>query len=88
MKPLQMKLYVDTFPQLRLSASSDLMDGLSLTATSWIDLWEGEWTTVRMKDPLNVVHGQQLLLRLHPSLLEELTDCPGLDDELSKQPKH
>ncbi|KAF8232864.1 hypothetical protein L208DRAFT_1377471 [Tricholoma matsutake] len=84
MKPLWMKLYVDTFPQLWLSASSDLMDRLSLTTTSWIDLWEGEWTTVRMKDPLDVIHGQQLLLHLCRSLLKELTDCPGLDNEANE----
>lgn len=87
MKPLRLTHEVETYPQLRLSASSDLIDDLKLTADSRIDIWRGEWMIIKVKDVIDVDRGQHILLRIRPSLLEELTDCPGLTEELALQPK-
>jgi hypothetical protein len=46
-----------------------------------------EWKIVTIKSVIVVEKDQQVLLRIRPSLRHTLEDCPGLDHELSLQPK-
>jgi len=50
---------------------------------------EGTFKTFRIQtsSSITVEKGRSVLLCLQPSLREELTDCPGLEMYISKQPK-
>ncbi|KAJ7222754.1 hypothetical protein B0H12DRAFT_1241061 [Mycena haematopus] len=83
--------YIDTFPRLQLSQLSVVVDAFKLTAASVIDYWNGGggWKIIDISSVLTVETERRTLLKIRPSLLEELslTDCVGLEDELSRQPR-
>jgi hypothetical protein len=80
--------YVQSFPHLRLSASDQLIEDLELQPTTKLDFWRGEWITVSLDTVLTVEKGQQVLLKIRPSLRKTLDDCPGIEEELEMQPKY
>jgi len=47
----------------------------------------GQWQTSQPDIVLTVNKAHTVLIRLRRSLLEPLTDCPGLDDEIKLQPR-
>jgi hypothetical protein len=81
--------YIPTFPHLRLSACTQLVNDLELSATSRLDFWQGEWVTVDLESVLPVEKGQRVILKIRPSLRQELknSECPGLNKELDLQPR-
>ncbi|KAJ7487074.1 hypothetical protein FB451DRAFT_1168454 [Mycena latifolia] len=54
-----------------------------------VDYWNSSWKIVDMDTILTVEKGRVTLLKIRPSLLQELTlqECPGLPDQLSRQPR-
>jgi hypothetical protein len=62
---------------------------LKLTDTSRLDYWNGSWKIIDIFTVLTVEKGRTTLLKLRPSVLEELTleDCPGLAERLARQPR-
>ncbi|KAG6815159.1 hypothetical protein H0H93_010756 [Arthromyces matolae] len=87
--PLVLKHHVESFPHLQLSSCSKLLKNLNLTEDSYVDVFRGhEWETVDLETVINVAKGERVLLKLRPSLLEELKDCPTLLDEIERQSKH
>lgn len=85
-EPLRIDYYVDTFPNIQLSTSNDIHDILFSTPGSRLELWHhGLWTIISLETPINVQLIPRILLRLRPSLLIQLTDCPGLEDEIAMQ---
>ncbi|KAF8220497.1 hypothetical protein L208DRAFT_1540381 [Tricholoma matsutake] len=61
---------------------------LELQEDTYLDFWQGEWTTIDIHTVITIENGQRVLLHLCPSLCQELIDCPSLDNELCMQPKH
>lgn len=53
-----------------------------------MDHWIGYWQVIDVTTPIKVDKEWPVLLRLRLSLTESLTDCPGLSEELVRQPKH
>ncbi|KAF6763448.1 hypothetical protein DFP72DRAFT_1060601 [Ephemerocybe angulata] len=87
--PLRLTQMVHTYPRIQLTSLDSVMDGLGLTAKSWVDYYDkGAWTTIQPDAVLNLQHKSQLLFRLRPSLVEELSesDCPGIEDDLAREP--
>lgn len=84
-EPVRIDHYVNTFPQFRLGSSTDLIQDLELTATSRIDLWQGEWITISIETVITIEKAQRVLLRLRPNLLKPLQDCPGIEGEIALQ---
>ncbi|KAJ7112548.1 hypothetical protein C8R44DRAFT_741631 [Mycena epipterygia] len=89
--PLIISQYIDTYPRLQLSQLSNLVEALKLTRVSVIDYWSGGggWKIIDLASVLTVENERRILLKLRPSLLEELSldDCIGLLDELQRQPR-
>jgi len=74
---------------MRLSACTQLIKDLELSATSRLDFWQGEWVTVELESVLTVEKGQRVLFKIRESLRQPLkdTECPGLSKELDLQPR-
>ncbi|KAJ7912485.1 hypothetical protein B0H13DRAFT_1874862 [Mycena leptocephala] len=88
--PLILQEYIDTYPRLQLSSLPNLTEALELNGNSRLDHWNnGCWKTIYISSVLLVAHDQRTLIKLRPSLLEELAlaDCPGLSEELTRQPR-
>ncbi|KAJ7726096.1 hypothetical protein B0H16DRAFT_1238431, partial [Mycena metata] len=88
--PLVLAEYIDTYPRLQLSSLPDLVAGLKLGSESRLDHWiAGSWKTIQISSILTVENDRRTLLKLRPSLLEEipLSECPGLTEELTRQPR-
>ncbi|KAJ7204601.1 hypothetical protein C8J57DRAFT_1542165 [Mycena rebaudengoi] len=87
--PLVLDQYIDTYPRLQLLSIQLLIDGLKLTDSSRLDHWNGSWNVITIASVLVVEKGKHTLLKIRPSLLEELhlEDCPGLERELARQPR-
>ncbi|KAJ6547957.1 hypothetical protein DFH09DRAFT_926742, partial [Mycena vulgaris] len=88
--PLVFYQYIPTFPNLQLSSLPDnTLEALKLTNTSRADYWNGSWKIVDMQTVLTVEKGRSTLIKLRPSLLQELSlqECPGLSEQLSRQPR-
>lgn len=67
----------------------ELVVELSLQPNSYVDSYNtetGQWEQHKIGTVRPVEEGQRLLYRLRPSLLDSLTDCPQLDQELALQP--
>ena len=57
---------------------------------SWIDIYiDGDFKSFRFQGTgsITVEKGRPVLIRLRPTLRDELTDCPGITEYLEKQPK-
>lgn len=69
-------------------ASVENLRSLRLDSNTLLDFWIGYWQIINTNTPIQVEKQRPVLLRLRPSLTEELADCPGLSDELSRQLKY
>ena len=88
-EPLRIAQEVTTFPLFQLQDFPDLIHELCLQPSSYIDAYNnetGHWEQHKISTVRTVEQDQRLLYRLRPSLLDSLTDCPSLDQELSLQP--
>lgn len=77
-----------TFPFFQLQDFPELVAELGLQPSSYIDVYNcetGLWEQHKISTVRNVGQDQRLLYRLRPSLLDGLTDCPSLDQELALQ---
>ncbi|KAJ7172784.1 hypothetical protein C8R43DRAFT_855301, partial [Mycena crocata] len=82
--------YIDTWPRLQISSLPHLVKDLELTPESRLDHWSGTcFKTIYITSVIHVEHGTRVLLKIRPSVREELSldDCPGLADQLSRQPR-
>jgi hypothetical protein len=71
-----MMLYIPTYPDLLLQSLAHFF-GPKATYVNYY--WDGQWRTSQLNIVLVVNRAHAVLLCLHPSLLEVLVDCPGLD---------
>src|ERR1700735_1092727 len=88
-QPVCLPHLVDTYPVLSLSDLGCLAD-LGLGEQSWIDVYvDSAFKTFQWQAAGSIIveKGYPVVIRLRPTLLEELTDCPGLAEYLDKQPK-
>ncbi|KAF5378360.1 hypothetical protein D9615_008754 [Tricholomella constricta] len=89
--PIELRREVKTYPQLELYATlADLMAEFKLTRKSLFDFWDaGHWAVITAETPIIVEKGRRILLRFRPSFEEQLslTDCLGITDELTRQPR-
>lgn len=86
--PIRLDEYIPTFPNFQLSACSALVSDLNLDSNSRLDFWQGqEWVTVNIQSVLTVEKAQRILLKIRPNIRQSLKNCPGIEDELSLQPK-
>ena len=87
--PARLQHQVDTYPILSLGDLRYLAD-FGLDEKSWIDVYiDGTFMSFRFHGDgsITVEKGRPVLIRLRPTLRDELTDCPGLAEYLEKQPK-
>ncbi|KAH8115668.1 hypothetical protein DFH11DRAFT_1586328 [Phellopilus nigrolimitatus] len=88
-EPLRLAHEVTTFPLFQLQDFPELVGELGLQSASYVDTYNietGQWEQHKISTVRSVEQEQRLLYRLRPSLLDSLTDCPFLDQELSLQP--
>jgi len=83
-----MRLEVPSFPMFKLSQFPSLVSELSLSPSSYLDLYNessGKWEQATIETVSHVLSSRRVLFRSRKSLLEGLSDedCPGLDEELS-----
>ncbi|KAF8180875.1 hypothetical protein BJ912DRAFT_929195 [Pholiota molesta] len=82
-QPFRRDHYIPTFPHLRLSTCTRLIQELDLTPDTWIDFWHAhEWMTVDINTVLSVDKCPCVLLKIRPTIRNSLKNCPGLDGEL------
>ncbi|KAJ7635628.1 hypothetical protein B0H17DRAFT_1149677 [Mycena rosella] len=89
-QPASLEEFVDTYPRLQISSLTGVVEDLKLTPHSRLDHWSaGAFKTIYIESVIHVEHGTPVLLKLRPSLTEEMSldDCPGLAEELSRQPR-
>ena len=87
--PACLQHQVDTYPILSLGNLKYLAD-FGLDEKSWIDIYiDGNFKSFQFHGDgsITVEKGRPVLIRLRPTLRDELTDCPGLAEYLEKQPK-
>ncbi|KAJ6577781.1 hypothetical protein B0H19DRAFT_1253094 [Mycena capillaripes] len=76
--------------QMQFTAHPTLMNDLQITESTWFDLYmNGDWRTFQAATPFAVDKQRPSILRLRPSLREELAieDCPDVDNLMSQQRK-
>ncbi|KAF8949621.1 hypothetical protein BDZ97DRAFT_1772186, partial [Flammula alnicola] len=84
-EPLITKLFIDTYPKLKLEALPLFVKNFKLNENSLFDYWDyPHWTTVTPSSIMFVEKDQPILLRHRPSLFEQLSmeKCPGLSDTI------
>ncbi|KDR68400.1 hypothetical protein GALMADRAFT_231366 [Galerina marginata CBS 339.88] len=84
--PLTVKLYIDTYPKLKLGSLPLLVKNLKLDEDSLFDFWDyPNWTTITPSSIILVEKDQTVILRHRPSVFEELSveKCPGLSDVIA-----
>lgn len=87
-EPLRIKYFVKTYPELLLEDLSAALEQCSYRKGSFIQYYSAaEWVTSQLDVVLTVNIAYPILIRLLPSLVEPLVDCPGLEDELKMQPR-
>lgn len=75
---------------MQFSAYPTLMNDLGINESTWFDLLvHGDWKTFQASTPFSVDKHHPTVIRLRPSLREELevSDCPNLDSIISQQPR-
>ncbi|KAI9466651.1 hypothetical protein BJY52DRAFT_5754 [Lactarius psammicola] len=90
--PLRLLHPLPTFPFLQLSQFPSLLSSLSLTQNSFVDAYNAstaQWEQHMIETVRLVASEQRVLYRLRKSLLDGLTEeeCPGLQEEVSAQPR-
>lgn len=63
---------------------------LNLSPASYIDGYNpdtGLWEQIKLATVRTVEQDQRLLFRIRPRMLESLSDCPSLEQELALQPE-
>lgn len=90
--PLRLLHPLPTFPFLQLSQFPSLLSSLSLTQNSFVDAYNAstaQWEQHMIESVRLVASEQRVLYRLRKSLLDGLTEeeCPGLQEEVSAQPR-
>jgi hypothetical protein len=85
-EPIDTQIYVDTYPDFHLRSLSETLAFCSHTEGAFIDYWDGRWVTSKLDIAITVNKAYPILIRLRPSL-HALTDCPGLDEQLKRQPR-
>ncbi|KAJ7224210.1 hypothetical protein GGX14DRAFT_350635 [Mycena pura] len=81
---------VPSLLQMQFSAHPALMNDLGITETTWLDLHvNGEWKTLQASTPFTVDKHHPSVIRIRPSLREELAigDCPDLERIVSQLPR-
>jgi hypothetical protein len=76
---------------MQFSAYPALMQDIGITDASWFDIYvDPDRKTMQAAAVFNVDKTRQTLIRLRPSLLDELelTDCPGINDFIADQPRN
>ena len=53
---------------------------------AFIEYWDGCWVTSRLDVVITVNKAYLILIRLRPSI-QALMDCPGLKEQLKRQPQ-
>ncbi|KLO13841.1 hypothetical protein SCHPADRAFT_997049 [Schizopora paradoxa] len=91
LEPLRLAHEVTTFPLFRLQDFGELVSEpeLNLSPASYIDGYNpdtGLWEQIKLATVRTVEQDQRLLFRIRPRMLESLSDCPSLDQELALQP--
>ncbi|KAJ3511417.1 hypothetical protein NMY22_g15653 [Coprinellus aureogranulatus] len=90
-QPLRLKQEVKAWPNFLFTTFPVLLAQLGLDENSFIDVYlhTGYWSTMTVGTVITLERGYDLLVRLRPSLGEELAlgDCLGIDDELEYQPR-
>ena len=77
-------LYIPTYPDLPLQSLAHFFG----PKATYVDYYrDSQWRTSQLNIVLVVNRAHAVLLRLRPSLLEALVDCPGLDKEIKLQPR-
>jgi hypothetical protein len=66
---------------------ADLLKKCGHRDDDFIEYWDGQWVMSQLDVIVTVNIAYPVLIRLRPTLIEPLTDCPGLDDELKLQPR-
>lgn len=92
MDPLRLAHEVTTFPLFRLQDFGELVSEpeLNLSPASYIDGYNpdtGLWEQIKLATVRTVEQDQRLLFRIRPRMLESLSDCPSLEQELALQPE-
>ncbi|KAI9448394.1 hypothetical protein H4582DRAFT_86178 [Lactarius indigo] len=90
--PLRLLHPLPTFPFLQLSQFPSLLSSLSLTQNSFVDAYNAstaQWEQHMIETVRLVASEQRVLYKLRKSLLDGLTEeeCPGLQEEVSAQPR-
>ena len=58
----------------------------SYTDSAFIEYWDSRWVTSQLDVVITVNKAYPILIRLRPSI-QALTDCPGLEEHLKRQPR-
>lgn len=84
-----MKYPAVNYPELTIKSIDILSKSpeLNLDDKTLFEYWNGAWTIIQIETPLRAEQNRPLLLRLRPSLLRPLQDCPGIEEELRLQSK-
>ncbi|KAK7689518.1 hypothetical protein QCA50_007310 [Cerrena zonata] len=84
--PLRISHFARNYPRTSVD-TIDALKPFNFTSSSLLDHWDGgNWNVINHKTVLQANKEKPLLLRIRPSLLSELTDCPSLD-KLSQRPQ-
>ncbi|KAF5315785.1 hypothetical protein D9611_004805 [Ephemerocybe angulata] len=87
--PLELETYIETYPTVQLKSIPIFQSLPGMTDHMYLDVYEdGRWKTVDMSNVLNVDVDTRLLIRLRRDILNRLKDedCPGVADEIARQP--
>jgi hypothetical protein len=82
---------VDSYPNFALSSATAVVDFLKLSPADHLETWNNvhkQWEMHQLCTPRRVTEDQRLLYRFIPDMSSTLEDdeCPGLLDEIAKQP--
>ncbi|KIM77022.1 hypothetical protein PILCRDRAFT_12383 [Piloderma croceum F 1598] len=81
---INLAYYIPTYPDLPLQLPVEFIDEKDICVDYYLN---GRWQTSQPDVVLTVNKAHTVLIRLCRSLLEPLTDCPGLDDKIKLQPR-
>ncbi|KAF7975170.1 hypothetical protein HWV62_10359 [Athelia sp. TMB] len=80
--------FVRTYPDLALCSLVPVFKQCGYIDNSFVEYWNGHrWISTLPDISITVNVSHPTLIRLPRSLVEPLTDCPGLEDELKLQPR-
>ncbi|KDQ52938.1 hypothetical protein JAAARDRAFT_61528 [Jaapia argillacea MUCL 33604] len=85
--PVSFTYPLPTYPDLILSRIPHVMNDFKLSDISLVDVYIDTWKTITITTSFPVDCSRPVFVRLRPSLLEELKDCPGLAERVAGLPK-